>query len=145
MDLLPIVREVVLLVQSDILARHVSIELDVSLPIPHVHGDPTLVRQALLNIVLDALEAASSSAGPHRPISLAIRQVADAVEVAVTHVGLRTESAAIDDWGLALARSVVVAHHGTITLEGDADAGVRLVTRWPMTPHGTVHEEHHAE
>jgi sensor histidine kinase regulating citrate/malate metabolism len=87
-------------------------------------------------MVLDALEATSLRPQHEKIISLTVRQEdSDTVEVAISHYGLRAEASAIDGWGLALARSVVVAHGGTIALEGDADAGVRLVTRWPTHSH----------
>jgi signal transduction histidine kinase len=143
-DAVPIVRDVVALVGSDVLARRASLDLIVSPPVGPVFGDATLMRQALLNMVLDALEATSLSPRRDKPVRLAVRQVEDTVEVAVTHFGLRSEAAVVDGWGLALARSVVVAHGGTIALEGDADAGVRLVTRWPSASHAVSREVSHA-
>jgi signal transduction histidine kinase len=128
-----IIRDVAFLVGTEVQAQHALLDLDVAPDLPPVIGDGSLIRQALLNIVLYALEAASLSPQPQKTVSLRVRPVADAVEVAVSHLGLRSE-ATIDDWGLALARSVVEAHHGTIAMEGDADAGVHLVTRWPTTP-----------
>jgi len=139
-DAVPIVRDVVALVGSDVLARHASLDLVVSPPVGPVFGDATLMRQALLNMVLDALEATSLSPRREKPVRLTVKQVEDTVEVAVTHFGLRREAAAVDGWGLALARAVVVAHGGTIALEGDADAGVRLVTRWPTQSHPVSQE-----
>ena len=132
-DVVAIARAVVALVGSDVMARHASLDLVVTPPIGKVYADATLMRQALLNMVLDALEAASLSPRPDKPVQIIVREVDDTVEVAVSHFGQRHEAAAVDGWGLALARSVVVAHGGTIELEGDADAGVRLVTRWPTT------------
>jgi signal transduction histidine kinase len=134
-DVVPIARDVVALVGSEVLARHASLALVVSSPISPVFGDAPLVRQALLNMVLDALEATSTSLRLKKPVLLTVQQVDGCVEMIVTHFGIRREAAGVDGWGLALARSVVVAHGGTISLEGDADAGVRLVTRWPTTTH----------
>jgi len=51
--------------------------------------------------------------------------------VSVAHAGLRAEAALIDDWGLALARSVADAHGAAITLEHTADNGARILTQWP--------------
>jgi signal transduction histidine kinase len=135
-DAVPIARAVVALVGSDVMARHASLDLVVTPPVGKVFADATLMRQALLNMVLDALEATSLSPRQEKPVQITVRQVDDIVEVAVTHFGLRDETAGVDGWGLALARSVVVAHGGTIELEGDADVGVRLVTRWPTTSSG---------
>jgi signal transduction histidine kinase len=133
-DPVPIVRDVVALVGSEVMARHVLLDLEVSPPVPRMYGDAALIRQALLNMVLDALEATSLSPRDEKKVGLAVRQNGDTVEVAISHFGLRMEAAEIEGWGLALARSVVVAHGGTITLEGNAEAGVRLVTRWPTSP-----------
>jgi signal transduction histidine kinase len=143
-DPAPIVRDVVALVASDVLARRASLDLDISPTAPPVFADATLMRQALLNMVLDALEATSLSARADKRVGVTVREVDDAVEVAISHFGLRTEAAGIEGWGLALARSVVVTHGGTIAMEGDAEAGVRLVTRWPTRPRTTKQEGSHA-
>ncbi|MFL5608611.1 MAG: sensor histidine kinase, partial [Gemmatimonadaceae bacterium] len=143
-DPVPIVRDVVALVGSDVQARHVSLDLVVVPPVPSVFADATLMRQALLNMVLDALEATSLSARDDKSVRLTITQVDDTVEVAISHFGLRTEAAGIEGWGLALARSVVAAHGGTIRMEGDAEAGIRLVTRWPTTAHAASRGGSHA-
>jgi signal transduction histidine kinase len=132
-DPVPLVRDVVTLVESDAMARHTSLDLVVSSPVGPVFGDPALMRQALLNMLLDALEATSLNPRRDKPVTLTVRNVDDTVEIAVTHFGLRREASEVGDWGLALVRSVVAAHGGTIALEGDAEAGVRLVTRWPTT------------
>jgi signal transduction histidine kinase len=143
LDVVPIARDVVALVGSEVLARHASLALVVSSPVTPVFGDAALIRQALLNMVLDALEATATSLRLKQPVLLTVQQVEGCVEMIVTHFGLRREAAGVDGWGLALARSVVVAHGGTIALEGDADAGVRLITRWPTAMHpmsgGTPH------
>ena len=142
-DVVPILHDVVALVGSEVLARHATIELTIVPPVPPMFGEATLVRHALLNMVLDALEATSLSQRPDARVHVSARQVDDSVEVTITHFGLRAEGASVEDWGLALARSVVKAHRGTITLEGTADAGVRLVSRWPI-PHPTVEGDAHA-
>jgi signal transduction histidine kinase len=147
-DLAAMVHEVVGLVNTDALARHVSIELDVAAALPPISGDVMLVRQALLNIVLYALEATSLGRTTPGSVRVSVRAAAkrgkstpnvaahpaDAVEVAVTHFGERGETANVDHWGLALARSVANAHGATIAFESEAAAGVVVVTRWPMRP-----------
>jgi signal transduction histidine kinase len=143
-DVVPIVRDVVALVGSEVMARHASLDLNVTPPVSAVFADATLMRQAILNIVLDGLEATSLSSRDDKPVRLTVRQADDMVEVAITHFGLRSEAAVVDGWGLALARSVVVAHGGSISMEGDADVGVRLVTRWPTNPHPASRGVSHA-
>lgn len=148
-DLAAMIREVVGLVSTDALARHVPIELEVLTDTPRISGDVMLVRQALLNMVLYALEATSLGGSAHGPVRVSVRPVgwrsgsstavtaragAEAAEVAVAYVGERSAGAGLDHWGLALARSVVSAHGATIAVEGEAATGMVVVTRWPMRP-----------
>jgi signal transduction histidine kinase len=125
------VHDAVALVQGDALARHVLVDVDVEPSVPAVSGDPVLIRQALLNVLVDALEATSLSNRKDAPIRITVRRVGAAVEIAVSHFGVRAAGAGLDDWGLALARSVVVAHGATITLTGTPEAGVSVATTWP--------------
>lgn len=130
-DVADAIEDVVTLVQGDALARHVLIEISIEADAPPIVGDPVLVRQALLNLLTDALEATSLSERKDAPIAIIARRVRDAVEIAVRHVGVRADGAGLDDWGLALARSVIAAHGGTIALTGAADTGVFVITTWP--------------
>ena len=129
-DVTAIVREVIALVKTDANARHVPIELSVVSAPPPIYADPALLRQAFLNILVDALEATSSSEQKHEPVQVVIRADATA-EVSVAHVGLRAEATLLDDWGLALARSVADAHGAVITLERTGDNAARVLTQWP--------------
>lgn len=148
-DLGAMIREVAALVNTDAVARGVPLEIEVSGETPSVSGDTLLVRQALLNIVLHALEAASSGRVALGPVRVAVRPAdwrggsssavtardgAGAVEVSITHFGERGDAPDVAHWGLALARSVVRAHGATIAFEGDAATGVVVVTRWPTRP-----------
>lgn len=130
-DVVAAVHDVIVLVQGDALARHVLVEVNVDPSVPPVSGDPVLIRQALLNIVTDALEAASLSTHKDAPIRIGVRPNGNAVEIAVRHFGLRAEGAGLDDWSLALARSVVAAHHAAIAITGTAETGMAVVTTWP--------------
>jgi signal transduction histidine kinase len=148
-DLTAVVREVLGALQTDALARHVTIELEVPPDVPPISGDTMLVRQALLNVVLYALEATTVSHDSHGLVRVRVRPVggksgtsteagtgsgAAAVEVAVAYSGGEGEPARLDHWGLALARSVVRAHGATIAFAGDAATGVVVVIRWPVRP-----------
>jgi signal transduction histidine kinase len=125
------VHDVVALVQGDALARHVLIEPEIDADVPAISGDSVLVRQALLNILMDALEATSLSPRKEMPIRIAVRRAESAVEVVVSHVGERADGAGLDEWGLALARSVVAAHGATIAMTGTPATGISVVTTWP--------------
>src|SRR4029077_19770771 len=71
-DLAHIAREAIALIESDAAAYQVPIQLDVASPIPLVSGDATLIRQALLNLLLGAVEATSVSSRRGGPVQLTL-------------------------------------------------------------------------
>lgn len=131
-DLVPVVQEVVSLVRTDAIARQIAFDVQIVGEVAPIVGDVTLVRHALLNVVLDALEATSMSKRQFASVKVSIAQVGDCVEVVVEHFGARG-----DDGGsgrgsdLALARSVIDAHGADISVNGDSDAGIVVRMRWP--------------
>jgi signal transduction histidine kinase len=148
-DLGAIAREVVALVATDAVARNVPIEVQIAPDLPSVSGDTMLVRQALLNILLYALESASHAGAVRRPVRVAVHRAPrqhgasetptpvdddESAEVSIAHFGEPGDRSGTEHWGLALARSVVSAHGATIAFEGDVANGVAVVTRWPMRP-----------
>jgi C4-dicarboxylate-specific signal transduction histidine kinase len=133
-DAVSIVREVVRLVGTDALARHVPIGLEIVPPIPRVFGDAVLMHQALLNVLLDALEATSRSGQPSALVRVGIRREDSNVVITVSHVGAQLERPTVEEWGLAVARSVVATHQGSVTTDSNAEHGISVETRWPIAP-----------
>jgi signal transduction histidine kinase len=129
-DISPVVREVIALIHSDALARHVAIELDVQDPVPPIVGDATLVRHALLNIMLAALEAPPAANQEPASVHVTVASEDDAVQVTVRRAGVRRGELAFDASSIALAGSVTDAHGATLALAPTTDADV-LITRWP--------------
>jgi hypothetical protein len=73
------------LLQYDALTRHAVIALSLDPRLPTVTGDPIQFQQVVLNLILNALEAAAASDAPRVEISTAVR--GDDVEVAVRDNG----------------------------------------------------------
>jgi len=130
-DAAAIVWEVVRLVAVEAQAHQVPMRLVLSPPVPPVAADGLMMRQALLNIALAAVEARRSGAGS--PVTVEVRPAASTLEVIVSYIGARPNAALLETWTMTVARSVTVGHTATLTLEGnDAASDVRLVTRWPI-------------
>ena len=130
-DAAAIVWEVVRLVAVEAQAHQVPMRLVLSPPVPHVHADGLMMRQALLNIALAAVEARRSGSGS--PVTVEIRPAATTLEIVVSYAGARPNAALLETWKLTVARSVMAGHTAALTLEeGDAGSDVRIVTRWPI-------------
>lgn len=131
-DLVALVHEAVRLVTSELSARHVSVEIIASAEMPPVLADATLVRQALLELLIDAMEGTVESDRPKGPVSITIR-AADArgVELVVSHFGAWNESTIRPEWALALARLVSDTHGAALEVGGDPVAGINVSILFP--------------
>jgi signal transduction histidine kinase len=129
-DLTALAREAIALIRTDPSLRDAPIELTVGAqPAPSVSGDATLIRQALLNVLLHAIDA--SGGRPGEPIRGAITNFEDSVEAVVTYPKPVEQPASSTGPGLTLARAVIAAHGATIKIDESSESTVRVETRWP--------------
>ena len=146
LDLNEITSEVARLVRSDALARQVSIRLDLAEPLPTVHGDRVHLQQVLLNLILNGLDAMHETPEADRILVLqTARDGAAAVRMVVRDAGPGIDPASLDHifdafqttkpgglgMGLAIARSIVEAHGGTLRAENHGDGGAAFIVRLP--------------
>jgi C4-dicarboxylate-specific signal transduction histidine kinase len=146
LNLNAIITETVRLVSSDVLNREsvVTTELDPNLP--QVQGTLVQVQQVLLNLIINALDAMEGFPPAERRINIGTRSdKGDVAEVSVRDFGTGLPKDRPDKvfehffstkqkgmgMGLAIVRSIVEAHGGTITAENAADRGARMVVRLP--------------
>lgn len=127
------------LVSSDAFQRHVTIRTTMAADLPTVHGDSAYLQQAILNLVVNGMDALSENPEGERLLTITtgmhageevlvsvrdngpgIKQGA-AVRIFESFFSTKPEGIGL---GLSLARSIVSAHGGRIWLENNADRGV---------------------
>lgn len=138
-DLSQIVQRAVALLRRDLKDKGIALELDCPGGLPAVWGDPVLLEQVLINLVRNAMDAQTDQ--PHPRIAVAIRPTDDEhLLVRVDDNGPGVEGQTIDElaspfhtskpqgmgMGLAICRSVVEAHHGTLRVAPNAWGGSRF-------------------
>ncbi|MGH7677899.1 MAG: sensor histidine kinase [Gemmatimonadaceae bacterium] len=127
------VADVVRLVQSEAMARHVVLEHSLFGEQLEISADPNMLREAVLSLLLDAIENCDTSPGAGR-VSVATR-VADDHHVALTVTYQRAQRVAGDEgWAVSVVRSVVDAHDAYISIEEKDDSVVTVTTTWPTGP-----------
>ncbi len=136
LDVEAMVKETVRLVSTEAFTRHIPIDVRAHANVPRITADATLLRQALLNVLLDALHATSKSGNQNGPLAVDIRPAENSVEIVVTHFAPGDHAS---DSSLALARAVADAHGANLTVRGDPGSTVSVVTRWPVR-NGSHHD-----
>lgn len=150
-DVSSIISEVVALVQSDILARGVRLEVSTTSGLPLILGDRVHLQQVLLNLIMNAMDAISDSEGVDRHVAIGAEVVTDRrVRVSVGDNGpgipgdilerifepfFTTKSSGMGV-GLAVSRSLIEAHHGTLEADNRPDGGAIFRFTVPIASDG---------
>ncbi len=141
LELNPLIREIVPLVESDVGSRKVALTLDLNAHLPGVRGDRVHLQQVLLNLLLNALDSLAAVEGRPRTLVVRTRGVdSRTVEVVVKDSGVGIPAAKLKQvfdpffttksqgmgMGLSIARTIVEAHGGQIWVENNPDYGVTI-------------------
>jgi len=111
-----------------------------------VQGNAERLRQALLNLVLNAVQAMPEGG----LLTLGIRRIDRAVEITVRDTGVGMDSATLErvteaffttrpngtGLGLAIVREIVEAHHATFTIASRPGRGTRVRLTIPLAVDG---------
>ncbi len=145
-DVNGLIVEVLRFLKADLDRAEVSVELRLQDGLPPVHGDGIQLQQVILNLVLNAEAAMADGAGGSREliIETAARE-AGTVEVWVRDTGIGVKEGEAEHifepfvttkvsglgMGLAISRSIVEAHRGTIRAERNPDRGLSVRVELP--------------
>jgi two-component system sensor kinase FixL len=147
LDINDLVREAIRLVGSDAATQHLQITLDLAAALPLLLGDRIQLRQVLLNLLRNAFEAMQQGEdGPGRLVVHTGSAQPDVITVAVQDSGIGLDEASMArlfhpffttkaggmGLGLALSRSIIVAHGGWIWAARNAQRGLTVSFTLPL-------------
>jgi len=126
-----IVDDVIALVQAEASARGLVIERLVAAGdrIPSIQADASMLREAVLALMLDAVENADATV-PDARILISARPVENNVELLVHHRA-QAGPAQVSVWARSVARSVADAHGASMSVDVDTLFGTTVRTTWP--------------
>jgi two-component system, LuxR family, sensor kinase FixL len=137
------IHSILTLEHSDLIARNVTVELDIESQLPLVTAAPAQLQQVLLNLIVNACEAMAGLTGP-RHLRIAARHVSGEIHVAVSDNGPGVEdferifepffsSHQHVGLGLSVARSIVAAHGGRLWGVNNAAGGATFCIALPVS------------
>jgi PAS domain S-box-containing protein len=142
-DLNSILRDMVALLEAEWASAGVGFSIDASPTLPLIAGDPELLHQALMNVVLNACQAMPGGGR----VAIATRQPQPAsVVVRLADEGVGIPSADLDrifklyyttkpggsGIGLAVAYRIIQLHDGTIDVVSEVGRGTTVSIRLPV-------------
>ncbi len=142
-----LVKAITHMVQPDAAAHFCKIKTSLASDIPSIEGDPIQIQQAMINLVRNAFDAMRDAPATRRLVEIATDYNGDgAIGVAVRDYGSGISEAIRErlfeqffttkdeglGMGLAIVRSIVEAHGGTITAENADGGGARFHFRLPI-------------
>ena len=142
-----VVKAITHMVQPDAAAHLCKVKTSLAADLPPFEGDPIQIQQAVINLVRNAFDAMRDVPPGRRIVEIATHYNGDgAIGVAVRDYGSGISEATRDrlfeqffttkdeglGMGLAIVRSIVEAHGGTVSAENDDGGGARFYFRLPI-------------
>ncbi|MGH7679987.1 MAG: sensor histidine kinase [Gemmatimonadaceae bacterium] len=150
-DLNEVCREAIPLLQHDAKRRGTRMDLSLTATPAAVMGDPVQLQQVVINLILNAIDAAAMSIG-ERFVGVETAVAGNAVELAVRDSGpgippeveghlfesfFSTKTGGLG-LGLVIVRSIVERHSGRVSVENHASGGAVFRVRLPMATDKSV-------
>ena len=143
-----VVTHVAHLIQPDAAAHSCQLEISLADELPPVNGDPIQIQQVLVNLIGNAFDAMKETALENRKVEVSTGRNGDQTIV----LGVRDHGTGIDEearsrlferfyttkpdglgMGLAIVRSIIEAHDGTIVAENTPGGGACFSVTLPIS------------
>ncbi len=146
-DLVPLVTRVLDLLEGDAERRNIRLVRRLS-AVPPVAGDDGRLRQVIMNLALNAMEAINgsgqltvSTTSQPRMVALTIEDTGPGIPPELRERIFEpffTTKAAGSGLGLPIVHAIVTQHGGSIEIENGQAGGTRFVVRLPIAKSGTA-------
>lgn len=147
-DLNETVREVVGFVTALSEGRGIDLKCSFDSCRIHVSADPVQLQQVILNLLINAMDAISGAQVRKREINIAVHRSGPHAEIKVSDTGPGLPNQDLENifnpffstkpqgigMGLAIARTIIEAHRGTISAENQAAGGAMFTIKLAVAP-----------
>jgi signal transduction histidine kinase len=147
LDLGVVIEEVLRLLDGYPARRHVSLDLELDPDLPPVFADRVQLQQLVMNLMLNAFEALEPVTGRPKQLSVRSTRAEDdhaVIQISDNGIGLEDPVTAFQPFvttkpeglglGLAICRSIVAAHGGSLSAERNTGFGATFTVTLPFRP-----------
>jgi signal transduction histidine kinase len=154
LDINEVIGETLALARSEILRNDVSLQTQLARDLPPIRGDRVQVQQAIMNLVMNAVEAMSGLAEGTRELQIRTdKDEKDCVAITVSDSGPVLKPEALDRFfeafystkptgmgiGLSICRSIIEAHEGRILARANVPCGATFHITLPASQSNALH------
>jgi signal transduction histidine kinase len=137
LDVNELVRDTAELLRTNLLTRHVALVTQLAPALPRIDGDRVQLQQMLLNLIVNAADATELAAPDRRVVTVGTESDRAGIRLCVADRGPGVPAEALDKvfepfWstkddgmgiGLAVCRSIVVEHRGSLVVTNSPEGG----------------------
>ena len=149
-DINQIIQDVTVLLRNELVRSRVTLRVDLDTKLPYVSGDPVLLQQVVINLVMNGIEAMASNMRRARQLHIKSTRNHSEVSVQVKDSGIgfdpqqgeqifepffTTKPEGIG-MGLAISRSIVESHGGRLWAESGPTGALFQFTLPPLSDSG---------
>jgi PAS domain S-box-containing protein len=147
LDVNDVIREVIVLVQRELISHQVSLRMELAPTLPMVLADRVQLQQVMINLVMNGIEAMRSVTDRTRELVIGSLQETQQVLVSVTDRGVGISTEIADrlfnpffttksggmGMGLAICRSIMEGHGGRLWATADVPHGATFQFTLPIS------------
>jgi signal transduction histidine kinase len=141
------IREIVDLLQSEMIINNASIKMDLDMELPAISGDRIQIQQVILNLLINALEAVKDQPEKNREIRLSTGlELHDRILISVSDSGPGIEAHERESifeafyttkktgmgMGLPISKSIIEQHDGRIWVSNNPEGGAVFAFSLPL-------------
>ncbi len=141
-----LLKNLVLLLQEEASSQGIRLQLEMSPELPSVKMDAEKLRQALLNLLKNGIQAIENGG----TVRIEARPLKDRIEVAISDTGAGISSDQMEKifnyyyttkekgvgLGLPIAHRIIEAHGGQLKVESQLGSGTKVTVALPVTQEG---------
>jgi NO-binding membrane sensor protein with MHYT domain len=147
-DVHDVIREMIVLLHSEITRYSISVRTELAAHLPQVMGDRVQLQQVMMNLIMNSIDAMKEVGGPRELAIESQRAEHKQLLVCISDTGVGLPSQQADQifyaffttklhgtgMGLSISRSIVESHNGRLWATDNSPRGARFHVILPTTP-----------